>query len=73
MKGEAPRLWPEGTRTPRSWLASAGLSIAVVAVMVVASVFLNPLLGRVVHWRRIDIGAPIATLVFALAFRRRWL
>ena len=57
----------------RSVQRAAAMALLVVAVLVAGSAVVNPLFGRVVHWRRIDVGAPIAILVLALAFRRRWL
>lgn len=57
---------------PRPWLLAAAWSLIAVAVLVAGSALVNPLLGRYVHWGRIEVGAPIAYLVLALALRRRW-
>lgn len=57
----------------RPWLTSAGASLLIVGVIIAASVLINPLLGRYIHWRRIDLGAPVLFLGFAAALRRRWL
>lgn len=57
---------------PRPWLQVAVWSLVAVAVLVAGSALINPLLGRYIHWRRIDVGAPIAYLVLALALRKRW-
>lgn len=59
--------------TRRGWLASIVLAVGLVSVLILVSVTVNPLLGRAVHWRRIDLGAPAAALALVLAFRSRWL
>ncbi|HKI59374.1 MAG TPA: hypothetical protein VKA00_09180 [Trueperaceae bacterium] len=61
------------TRDLRPWLRSAGSSLLIVALLIAASALLNPMLGRYVHWRRIDIGAPLVFVGLALALRRRWI
>lgn len=60
-------------RNPRPWLRAGGGALLIVALVIAASAVFNPLLGRYVHWRRIDIGAPLAFVGLALAFRRRWI
>jgi hypothetical protein len=41
--------------------------------LIAASALVNPMLGRYVHWRRVDIGAPLLFIGLALAFRHRWI
>ncbi|MEJ2290400.1 MAG: hypothetical protein P8Y13_00840 [Deinococcales bacterium] len=43
-----------------------------VGSLIVVSVLVNPMLGRYLHWRRVDIGAPIVFIGLALALRHRW-
>jgi hypothetical protein len=48
------------------------LSAAVVAVSVVASATVNPMLGRSVHWDWMAVAAPTLLVVLVIALRRRW-
>lgn len=59
-------------RIPRPWLQAGGVSL-VVALGIGASAFLNPMLGRYVHWGRVGIGSPLVFAGLALAFRHRWI
>jgi len=60
------------TRVRRGWLASTGQSAAVVAIGVVASATVNPMLGRSVHWDWMAVVAPTLLVVLVIALRRRW-
>ena len=68
----SPDRGPPGVRGKRPWLPSAGGALLVVGLVIAVSVLVNPLLGRYIHWRRIDFGAPAVFLGLTLALRRRW-
>ena len=68
----SPELHPRQAPTLRPWLLSTGGALLMVGLLVAISVLVNPLLGRYIHWRRIDLGAPVVFLGLALALRRRW-
>ena len=62
----------QGPPNQRPWLPSTVGALLVVGLVIVISVLVNPLLGRYIHWRRIDFGAPVVFLGLTLALRRRW-
>jgi hypothetical protein len=57
---------------PRSWIVSAVLSAAFIGASLALSAWVNPKLGRVMHWDWVAGGAPLLFVLLTLAFRRRW-
>ncbi len=63
----------EQPRTPRSWSTSVVVAAATLALMILLSATINPLLGRYVHWNWVAVGAPIVFILLTVVLRRRWL
>jgi len=72
MAGEEATSPYQGPPSKRPWLPSTVGALLVVGLVIAISVLVNPLLGRYIHWRRIDFGAPVVFLGLTLALRRRW-
>lgn len=72
VPAEKAMLPDSGPRGKRPWLPSTGGALLMVALLIAISVLVNPLLGRYIHWQRIDFGAPVVFLGLTLALRRRW-
>ena len=59
-------------RAQRGWKLSLVVAAAVVAVSIVVSATVNPLLGRTIHWDWTATAAAIVFVGLAVALRRRW-
>ncbi|HKI58325.1 MAG TPA: hypothetical protein VKA00_03775 [Trueperaceae bacterium] len=66
-------LGPTKPRGKRHWLPPTGGAFLMVGLLIAITILVNPLLGRYIHWRRIDMGAPVLFLGFVAALRHRWL
>ena len=61
-----------GTREPdRTWARAAVLALALVAVAMLVSVVINPLLGRVVHWNIMAVLMPALFVGFTVLLKKR--
>ena len=61
-----------GARGPdRTWARAAVLALALVAVAMLASVVINPLLGRVVHWNIVAVLMPTLFVGFTVLLKKR--
>ena len=61
-----------GAREPdRTWARAAVLALALVAVAMLASVVINPLLGRVVHWNIVAVLMPTLFVGFTVLLKKR--
>lgn len=57
----------------RSWSVSVLSALVLVGFAVLLSALINPLFGRYVHWNWVAVGAPLASVLLAVALRYRWL
>ena len=57
---------------PRSWVVSATVAAAVLAVTLTLSATINPMFGRAVHWDWVAGIAPVSFVAVLLATRNRW-
>ena len=55
----------------RTWGRAVALALALVAVATLASVVINPLLGRVVHWNIMAVLMPALFVAFAVLLKKR--
>ena len=61
-----------GAREPdRTWARAAALALALVAVATLASVVINPLLDRVVHWNIMAVLMPALFVGFTVLLKKR--
>ena len=56
----------------RTWARAIALALALVAVATLASVVINPLLGRVVHWNLMAVLMPALFVGFTVLLKKRW-
>ena len=73
MKNNGHRSAVEQSRRPRSWLTSTLVAATSLALMILLSATINPLLGRYVHWNWVAVGAPILFILLTVSLHRRWL
>ena len=55
----------------RTWARAVALAFALVAVATLASVLINPLLGRVVHWNIMAVLMPALFVGFTVLLKKR--
>ena len=55
----------------RTWGRAAALAFALVAIAILASVVINPLLGRVVHWNIMAVLMPALFVAFTVLLKKR--
>ena len=55
----------------RTWRRAVALAFALVAIATLASVVVNPLLGRVVHWNIMAALMPALFVGFAVLLKKR--
>ena len=55
----------------RTWTEALRWALVVV-VATIASAFLNPLIGRTVHWNIMAVLMPTLFVAFVFLFKKRW-
>ena len=69
-KGRSGRA--QAARAPdRTWARAALVALALVGVATAASVVINPLLGRVVHWNIMAVLMPTLLVLFTVLLKKR--
>ena len=56
----------------RTWARAVALASSLVVVATLASVLINPLLGRIVHWNIMAVLMPVLFVGFAVLLKKRW-
>ena len=55
----------------RTWARAALVALVLVGIATAASVFINPLLGRVVHWNIMAVLMPALFVGFTVLLKKR--